>query len=294
MSWCRLVCPRKRKTYNLNGKEYSKVKTIGEGGYSFVIEVKNRHGEHYALKCVRLQLEEQVEAIEKEISAYKKVSHQHIMELLDHATVTKPNVDKMCYLLFPLLKRGSIQDLIIRNFSSRDTIPEQQIFRWTLELCKAVFVFHACTPPLAHRDIKPGNLMLNANNMIVLTDLGSVSEASLTVTSRKQAIAVQEQAAVQCTSSYRAPELFEVSSDCVINEKVDVWSVGCTIYAMAFGDSPFDGSATAACSGRYRVPGHHEYSKDLIELVQLCLQVEPSNRPSVSELMSKVMQLIPP
>lgn len=45
------------------GKEYSKIKTIGEGGYSFVIEVKNKHGEHYALKCVRLQLEEQVEVI---------------------------------------------------------------------------------------------------------------------------------------------------------------------------------------------------------------------------------------
>ena len=52
--------------------------------------------------------------------------------------------------------------------------------------------------------------MLNNNNMLVLTDLGSVAEALLTVTSRKQAIAVQEHAAVQCTSSYRAPELFEV------------------------------------------------------------------------------------
>ena len=51
-------------------------------------------------------------------------------------------------------QRGSIQDLMIRNFSSRETIPEQQILRWTLELCKAVFVFHACSPPLAHRDIK--------------------------------------------------------------------------------------------------------------------------------------------
>ena len=34
---------------------------------------------------------------------------------------------------------------------------------------------------------------------------------------------------------FRAPELFEVPSNCVIDEKTDVWSLGCTLYAMAYG-----------------------------------------------------------
>ena len=34
---------------------------------------------------------------------------------------------------------------------------------------------------------------------------------------------------------YRAPELFEVPSECVISVKSDVWSLGCSIYAAAFG-----------------------------------------------------------
>ena len=33
----------------------------------------------------------------------------------------------------------------------------------------------------------------------------------------------------------RAPELFEVPSECVIDSKTDVWSLGCTLYAMAYG-----------------------------------------------------------
>ena len=54
-------------------------------------------------------------------------------------------------------------------------------------------------------------MMIGDNNRIVITDLGSVSKARVTVTSRKEALALQELAAVQCTSPYRAPELFEVA-----------------------------------------------------------------------------------
>ena len=39
----------------------------------------------------------------------------------------------------------------------------------------------------------------------------------------------------------RAPELFEVPSNCEIDEKTDVWSLGCTLYAMAYGEYVADG-----------------------------------------------------
>ena len=52
----------------------------------------------------------------------------------------------------------------------------------------------------------------------------------------------------------RAPELFEVPSSCTITAKTDVWSLGCSIYAAAFGQSPCDGSALAAMSGRVVFP----------------------------------------
>ena len=38
---------------------------------------------------------------------------------------------------------------------------------------------------------------------------------------------------------YRAPELFEVPSHCDIDEKTDVWSLGCTLFAMAYGKETF-------------------------------------------------------
>jgi serine/threonine kinase 16 len=72
-----------------------------------------------------------------------------------------------------------------------------------------------------------------------------------------------------------------------------VWSLGCCIFAAAFGHSPFDGSALAAMSGRLTFPRQHSYSEELCECVQWVLQVQPSDRPSVSQIQDKLCSLLP-
>jgi len=52
---------------------------------------------------------------------------------------------------------------------------------------------------------------------------------------------------------FRAPELFEVPSECVINEKTDVWSLGCTLYALCYGESPSDGTALSAVNPQIKI-----------------------------------------
>ncbi|KAF6362262.1 serine/threonine kinase 16 [Rhinolophus ferrumequinum] len=71
-------------------------------------------------------------------------------------------------------------------------------------------------------------------------DLGSMNQACIHVESSRQALALQDWAAQRCTISYRAPELFSVQSHCVIDERTDVWSLGCVLYAMMFGEGPYD------------------------------------------------------
>lgn len=48
---------------------------------------------------------------------------------------------------------------------------------------------------------------------------------------------------IVCALTCRAPELFEVPSNCEIDEKTDVWSLGCTLYAMAYGEYVADGKS---------------------------------------------------
>lgn len=60
------------------------------------------------------------------------------------------------------------------------------------------------------------------------------------VTTRKEALLLEDEASVVCSAPYRPPELTSVEPGAVIDERVDVWALGCTLYAMAFGHSPFE------------------------------------------------------
>lgn len=97
----------------------------------------------------------------------------------------------------------------------------------------------------------------------ILMDLGSLSPSPTPVTSRSLALAVQDQAAEHSTMPYRAPELFDVKTGSVIDTKVDIWSLGCTLYACLTGKSPFEarseetGGSLSICvlGGDWRFPG---------------------------------------
>ena len=134
--------------------------------------------------------------------------------------------------------------------------------------------------------LQPGNVLLHRRPtdqalVPLLTDFGSVSTARTHVQSRRQAMQLQEWAAQNCTMSYRAPELFDVPSNCILDERSDVWSLGCLLYAIAFHRSPFDlpdsnlgGSiALSVISGKYEIPASNRYSKGFIALIAAMLQV---------------------
>ncbi|KAL2161502.1 hypothetical protein VTH06DRAFT_8064 [Thermothelomyces fergusii] len=119
------------------------------------------------------------------------------------------------------------------------------------------------TRSYAHRDIKPANIMISdSGTEPVIMDLGSIAESPLAITSRSLAIATQDTAAEHSTMPYRAPELFDVKTGSVIDTKVDIWSLGCTLYACLVGKSPFEmrsdetGGSLSICvlSGDWRFP----------------------------------------
>ncbi|AEO66055.1 uncharacterized protein THITE_2113845 [Thermothielavioides terrestris NRRL 8126] len=115
----------------------------------------------------------------------------------------------------------------------------------------------------AHRDIKPANIMISDSGAEpIIMDLGSIAVSPLPITSRSLAIATQDTAAEHSTMPYRAPELFDVKTGTVIDTKVDIWSLGCTLYACLVGKSPFEmrsdetGGSLSICvlSGDWRFP----------------------------------------
>lgn len=160
----------------------------------------------------------------------------------------------------------------------------------------------------------------------ILMDLGSLAPSPIAITSRSLAIAVQDTAAEHSTMPYRAPELFDVKTGSIIDTKVDIWSLGCTLYACLVGKSPFEarseetGGSLSMCvlGGDWRFPdeasntakgkarvntadgasssqsnnGQGGISEPIKEIVRKCLQVEPADRPDIDELIKLINNVL--
>nr|XP_013815905.1 PREDICTED: serine/threonine-protein kinase 16 [Apteryx mantelli mantelli] len=106
--------------------------------------------------------------------------------------------------------------------------------------------------PYVQRDLKPTNVLLDEDDRAVLMDLGSMNQARIEVNSSREAMAVQDWAAQRCTISYRAPELFTVQSQCVIDERTDIWDALVEVWTeslTAGGASCRGGGEQGALSG---------------------------------------------
>jgi serine/threonine kinase 16 len=221
-------------------------------GFSYV-ELIHRQGHYYALKHMLLQVAEQRTAVEAEIQAHSMVHHRNVVQLICSEIRRNADGTYTAFLLFPYYRGGTLQDLMEQCDRSGQALPQARLLQLMICVCRGLHAMHLSS--LAHRDVKPANLVLaDSRDELVLMDLGSAARASVNVSSRQEALALQETCAQTCTAQYRAPELFEVPSSGTITASSDVWSLGCCIYAAAFGHSPFDGSALAAMSGRLSFP----------------------------------------
>lgn len=319
----------------LNGRRLSVVKLLGEGGFAYVYLVEDqRNHELYALKKIRCPFgAESVANAMREVNACKRFkSTPLVISSVDSMVKQDQDGTKTVYLLLPYYAKGSLQDLINDNAINSQSFSEQEIIHYSLGVAQAIRAMHhhrelgtvshdgeaeddrlldnqdegsqTSVPlgeivPYAHRDIKPANVMLDDHQRLVLMDLGSVSKARIHVQDRQQALELQDQAAEHCTLPYRAPELLNVRANTTIDERVDVWGLGCTIYALMYSISPFEraerdtgASLNLAISNRkLDFPSSPNYSQGLKDVVESCLTMDAGQRPSIDEIIEQIESL---
>ncbi|KAJ8591753.1 other/NAK protein kinase [Rhizopogon salebrosus TDB-379] len=149
--------------------------------------------------------------------------------------------------------------------------------------------------PYAHRDLKPGNVMIADDGITpILMDFGSTIKARIRIDNRSQALLQQDIAAEQSTMAYRAPELFDVKTGIALDEKVDIWSLGCTLFALAYSHSPFENTQTteqggsiamAVLNAQYKHP-NSAYSQGLKDLIDGMLKINPKDRPDIHQVIA--------
>lgn len=314
-------------------RKVSITRELAEGGFGKVYSVQDvDSGQYYAMKHMLCQSSEQEADANDELAALQRFSGQpHIIQLIDCSSASKrqssstgfssffggssteprSNILREVYILFPLYRSGTAWDQVERAMGN-ESLPwpfsERHILEIILGTAKALQVIHSAG--YSHRDVKPHNILLDeATSALsgsekgrlnpVVMDLGSVSKAKVDVKNRRDALALEELAASKTSAAFRAPELTQVPNPILIDERVDIFGLGCTMYCLAFGWSPFE-SATegvkrlAILNGRYSFPNQYVTGKDgsreikmrnctfsqkFCDLISDMLQHDHTNRP---------------
>ncbi|MBW8732626.1 MAG: serine/threonine protein kinase, partial [Terrabacter sp.] len=173
-------------------------------------------------------------------------------------------------LVMQYLPARSLQALL----AERGTLDVSQVARIGTEVASALEAAHQVG--IVHRDVKPGNVLIDAEGSAKLTDFGishSLGDPSITATGL-----------VTGTPAFLAPE---VARGAAATPASDVFSLGSMLYTALEGTSPFGDGQNAmatlhrAASGQITPP---QRSGPLTPLLGRMLAVDPADRPSMSEV----------
>jgi len=282
---------RSGQIYDINGKRYTEVRLIAEGGFGFVFHVRDDYGQNFALKKMVVSERERIEAMKNEVSFMKKLrNNQNVVKIEGFKLVENPaRRDTEVYLLMELCAGGSLLDIMNSREATR--LDEREILSIFSDVCYAIQEMHSQNPPIAHRDLKIENILYCQNtNRYKLCDFGSATTKTFNTTRERERALAEDDINSFTTLFYRAPEMVDLYRQAIINEKVDIWALGCLLFKMAFYVDPFDGGSLQILNNGYKIPENSRYSQNLHSLIQFILVPDPIERPSINDVINRLQE----
>lgn len=270
-------------TYNLS--DFTIEKRIGKGQFSEVYQALDKtNGRRVALKKVNIFEMMDAKARRdciKEINLLQQLDHPNIVK---HLTNFTSNND--LFIVLELAGGGDLSQLIKYFKRANKLIPERTIWKYFSQVAAALDHMHERR--VMHRDMKPANIFMAADGKTVkLGDLGL---------GRFFSLCTQDAHSLVGTPYYMSPERV---TEQPYDFKSDIWSMGCILYELAALQSPFFGSkmnlfalCTKIQAADYPPIPSDKYSKELKLLVSLCLQVSPDSRPTASQVLKSVTEIV--
>ncbi|CAO4369477.1 unnamed protein product [Caenorhabditis nigoni] len=186
---------------------------IGYGAFGVVWSVTDpRSGKRVALKKMPnvFQNLASCKRVFREIKMLSSFRHDNVLSLLDILQPANPSFFQELYVLTELMQ-SDLHKIIV----SPQTLTIDHVKVFVYQILRGLKYLH--TANILHRDIKPGNLLVNSNCILKICDFG----LARTWDSRDRLNMTHE----VVTQYYRAPELLMGARR--YTGAVDIWSVGC-------------------------------------------------------------------
>lgn len=253
--------------------EYEIEGRLGEGGFGSVfLAVHRRSKEKVAIKFLKsanVQAYE-VDRLYSEAETLKNLRHKNIVKILNFLTLPGNQVA----FVMEYLEGGELLQYVLDN----ERLSEDEAREFFIQITQAVSYLHR--QKIIHCDLKLENLLLESKEtkFLKVVDFGisglcSNIETGLDVGS----------------FDYMAPEFFTETIK-NLHPGVDVWAMGCILYAMVCGKLPFRGKdkktkIAKICNAEfsYGDPGN-ALSPEIKDLISRMLQVDASKRLSSYEI----------
>jgi TolB-like protein len=208
--------------------DYELLEEVGRGGQGVVFRARQKSlNRTVALKVISLgqwASKAHLRRFRLEAEAAAKLEHPGIVPI--HEVGER---DGSCYFSMKFVEGGQLDEV-----ARREPMPIRRAAELIAKVARTVHYAHE--HGILHRDIKPGNILLDAKGEPHLTDFGLArlveSESSVTQTLD-----------VLGTPSYMAPEQ-AVGNNAAISSATDVYGLGAVLYQLLTGQPPFAGGAT--------------------------------------------------
>ena len=252
---------------------YEVKEMLGVGGMGMVFKaVDTELGEMIAIKTLKQDiLGEDPSALERfksEIRLARRISHRNVVRTHDLG-----ESGGVYFITMEYVEGRSLKDLI----QSRGKLPVPVTLSVAKQMCRALEVAH--DEGVIHRDIKPQNMVVQADGVLKVMDFGIARLA-------KRKSGVTQAGMVVGTPEYMAPE--QLMGD-EIDARADIYAVGCVLYECLTGKTPItaDTPITLIAKVLEDVPleprvVNPEVPEALNQLVMACLSKNADGRPQTA------------
>jgi eukaryotic-like serine/threonine-protein kinase len=257
------------------GGRYRIERELGRGGMAKVfLGTDTVLGRTVAVKILAPQYADDegfVQRFRREAQAAASITHPDIVSVFDTGSD-----DGIHFIVMEYVEGRTLAEILA---GGGRILPERAI-DIAMDVCLALEAAHA--RGVIHRDIKPGNIMLDPRGDVKVTDFGI---ARVTTT----ADTVAQTAAILGTASYLSPEQAQGQP---VDGRSDIYSLGCVVYEMLTGRPPFLGDSPVAVASKQvleqPVPPsrlNSDVTADLDAVILRALAKNPANRYQSAEEM---------